>query len=83
MYQSKMCDAEMAEAWGVCKNTVANWRSRNNLKANPNRTIRKHGDVVIHFIQLLHKADDYRSMKIDDIGRAMDYYRGGALCDLY
>ena len=83
LYRSKMCDAEIAQAVGTCKNTIAYWRRGQNLPPNPNRKIRKHGDSVIGFIYLLHRVNEYRSLEIDDIGRAMDIYRGGALCDLY
>lgn len=83
MYDAKMCDAEIAEATGLCKNAIAYWRRGQGLPPNPNRKIRKHGDQLIGFIYLLHRVSEYRSMKIDDIGRAMDIYRGGALCDLY
>ena len=83
MHASGMCDAEMAKALNIQKKGLAIWRRGQNLPPNPNRKIRKHGDRVIGFIYLLHRVSEYWGMRIDDVGRAMDIYRGGALCDLY
>ena len=83
LYNKGMLDAEMAEALGIQVTSLAWWRRSMGLPPNKKRAIRNHGDTVIHFIKLLHSLSGHKRMGIDHIGKAMDIYRGGGLCDLY
>ena len=83
MHRQGMSDNEMAEALGLIKNSVYLWRNKHNLPPNRGRAVKVQGDTVVHFIKLLHVLDDYQSVKLEHISKAMDMYRGGGLCDLY
>ena len=83
MHKQGMTDNQMAEALGIQKQTVSLWRRTQNLPPNKRRAVKVQGDTVAHFVKFLHVLDSYQSMKIEHIGKAMDVFKGGLLCDIY